>query len=545
MFLFSSLFQRESSFLYIFNLVTVLVISMFMTEMTQPAPVRAEAVLNNQLTGISTETSGNILKIRIRGSMEPIYTAYELFGPDRIVVDIANASIAKPGNLKLPAGMPVTLKMTSIADTKPPRQRLEFVVTKKPFSFKVKRVNDDIVLTLDTSPPMPARVAATGKSTAATAVAVAAADQNTGSKPPPDQLGSLIEQKQSIENQLPQASSLAEPPPRTAGVARTKNKANEKSLQDSFSFGGYNKKRISVDFYKIDLHNVFRLLGKVSHKNIVVDDSVTGSLTLSLNNVPWDFALDIILNLKGLQKEERFNTIVILPKDKQFNWPARAEDNLSFQEDKKISTQQAIIIQRQQNIPKSVVEAKVLIQQGHDLEKNEDYENALKKYQAALAKWPKNGRLANKIAAIYLVRFHQNARALFYAKKALRLNPDNDNAALNAAIALADMQQNKKAQQYFDQSVSGKNPSRAALQSYATFSEQQHQFAAALKLLAKVDMQYGENFDSMIAEARILDKQGKHASATAKYKTILLSGYHIPPDLRKYIQGRVALSRSM
>lgn len=542
MFLFSSLFQRESSFLYILNLVTVLILSMFITEMARPAPVRAEAVLNNQLTGISTEKTGNVLKIRIKGSMEPVYTAYELFGPDRIVVDIANSSIAKPGSIKLPAGTPVTLRVTSIANTKPPRQRFEFIITKKPFSFKVKRVNNDIVLTLDTSPPVPARVAAAPEKTTATTAAVATG-KNTGSKTPTDQLGSLIEQKQSIENQLPQASSLATPPARTAGIALTGNKG--KSLQDSFTFGGYNKKRISVDFYKIDLHNVFRLLGKVSHTNIVVDDSVTGSLTLSLNNVPWDFALDIILNLKDLQKEERFNTIVILPKNKQFNWPARAEDNLSFEEDKNISTQQAIIIQRQQRIPPAVVKAKVLIQQGHDLEKNEDYVSALEKYQAAFEKWPKNERLANKIASIYLVRFHQNAKALFYARKALKLNPGDDSAALNAAIALANMQQNEAAQQYFDQSVSVKKPSREALQSYATFSEQQNRLAAALKLLARVDMQYGENLDSMIAEARILDKQGKRESATAKYKTILLSGYHVPPDLRKYIQGRIALSQSM
>ncbi len=543
MFLFSSLFQRELSFLYIFNLVTVLVLSMFMTEMTNPAPVRAEAVLNNQLTGISTEATGNVLKIRIKGSMEPVYTAYELFGPDRIVVDIANSSIAGAGNLKLPAGAPVTLRVTSITDTTPPQERFEFVVTKKPFSFKVKRVNDDIVLTVDTSIPMPVRMAETGKSTAATTSA--AAGKNTASKTPTDQLGLLIAQKQSIENQLPQAGSLATSPARTAGRALTRNEANEKSLQDSFSFGGDNKKRISVDFYKIGLHNVFRLLGKVSHTNMVVDDSVTGSVTLSLNNVPWDFVLDIILNLNDLQKEERFNTIVILPKNQQFNWPARAADNLSFKENKKIANRQAIIIQRQQNIPKSVVEAKVLIQKGHDFEKNENYESALEKYQAAFAKWPKNELLANKIAAIYLVRFRQNAKALFYAKKALKLNPDDDNAALNAAIALADMQRNEAAQQYFDQSVSGEKPSREALQSYATFSEQRHRFAAALKLLARVDMQYGENLDSMIAEARILDKQGKRESATAKYKTILLSGYHLPPDLRKYIQGRVALSQSM
>jgi hypothetical protein len=49
----------------------------------------------------------------------------------------------------------------------------------------------------------------------------------------------------------------------------------------------------------------------------------------------------------------------------------------------------------------------------------------------------------------------------------------------------------------------------------------------------------------MIAYARILDKKGNHAAATEKYKAILLSGYQIPPDLKKYINSRVALNQSM
>ena len=43
----------------------------------------------------------------------------------------------------------------------------------------------------------------------------------------------------------------------------------------------------------------------------------------------------------------------------------------------------------------------------------------------------------------------------------------------------------------------------------------------------------------------ILDKQGNHEAATEKYKKILLSGYRIPPDLEKYIKGRVAFNQSM
>lgn len=94
--------------------------------------------------------------------------------------------------------------------------------------------------------------------------------------------------------------------------------AREQQMQDAFNFSGYNKERITVEFQKMDLHNVFNFLRQVSGVNIVVDESVQGSLTLVLDDVPWDFALDIILNLKDLEKEERFNTIVISPKGKGF-----------------------------------------------------------------------------------------------------------------------------------------------------------------------------------------------------------------------------------
>ncbi|BCO10350.1 hypothetical protein GF1_27260 [Desulfolithobacter dissulfuricans] len=355
-----------------------------------------------------------------------------------------------------------------------------------------------------------------------------------------DQISSLIDQKQMIEQELPQVDPLKD-----ASVSGAEKKKASRTMQDNFSFAGYKKERITVDFYKIDLHNVFRLLREVSKKNIVVDESVSGSLTLSLNDVPWDFALDIILQLKNLQKVERFNTIVILPKEKAFSWPERAEDNLSFEADEKLTAQEAIVIQQRENIPKRIIEARQLIARARQAETKENYETAVQAYTEALGKWPENGRLANKIASLFLVQLHQNAKAAYYAKKALAADPTYTAAALNAAIALANMQMNHEAQQYFDQSVSVARPSAEALLSYAVFSEEQQKYEAALKLLGKHDRLYGETLNSMIAEARILDKMGQREAATKKYRAILLSGYRVPPDLKKYIAGRVALDQPM
>ncbi|MFZ5797434.1 MAG: AMIN domain-containing protein [Desulfobulbus sp.] len=514
-----SCWTRKRRFLHSRHFVAVLLIAVS----TSFSALQASAA--NSINAISVAPSGLTHVIRIQAGSEPAYTVYELFKPSRIVVDIADATVADPQKLQLQGALPYSLATSTVSDTDPALTRLEFTFTKEYAGYEVKTNNNEIVLTVDLGDQGQA------KNMAAPAAPAGAAAE-------PDQINALIAQKQNVESQLPEVPIPADP------VASEAANTTE-MMQSSFSFGGYGKQRITVDFYKIDLHNVFRLFREVSDVNIVVDEAVKGSLTLALNDVPWDFALDIILNLKDLQKEERFNTIVILPKAKEFYWPERTEDNLSFEADENIAVQEAIVIQQQMNVPPEVAEAKKILQKGRELEKNGSYEDAVEAYTEALAKWPDNDRLANKIASLYLVYLRQNAKAVYFAKQALQTNSKNAGAALNAAIALANMQENKEAQQYFAQSVSGDKPSREALLSYAVFSEEQKLYDGAITLLDKVDNLYGQSVDSMIAYARILDKKGNHAAATEKYKAILLSGFQIPPDLKKYINSRIALNQSM
>ena len=74
---------------------------------------------------------------------------------------------------------------------------------------------------------------------------------------------------------------------------------------------GYTGRRITLDFHDIEIRNLLRLIADVSKKNIVVADDVTGKVTVSLRNVPWDQALDLVLKSKGLGKEELGNVIRI------------------------------------------------------------------------------------------------------------------------------------------------------------------------------------------------------------------------------------------
>jgi type IV pilus assembly protein PilQ len=81
---------------------------------------------------------------------------------------------------------------------------------------------------------------------------------------------------------------------------------------------------------------------------------------------------------------------------------------------------------------------------------------------------------------------------------------------------------------------------REALISYAAFSENNGMNQEALKLLEKYHSFYGETLDTMVGKARILDKLGKTKEAAQHYKAILASGFQIRPDLKKYIEGRLA-----
>lgn len=77
----------------------------------------------------------------------------------------------------------------------------------------------------------------------------------------------------------------------------------------------YSGQRINLNFHDIDIRNLLRLLAEVSKKNVVVADDVSGKVTVKLDNVPWDQALDIVLTSKGLGKQEIGNVIRVAKYD--------------------------------------------------------------------------------------------------------------------------------------------------------------------------------------------------------------------------------------
>ncbi|MCE3284182.1 MAG: type pilus secretin PilQ [Steroidobacteraceae bacterium] len=75
----------------------------------------------------------------------------------------------------------------------------------------------------------------------------------------------------------------------------------------------YKGERLTLNFQDIETRAVLQLLAETSGQNIVVSDTVAGNVTLRLQNVPWDQALDIVLRTKGLDKRQEGNVIYVAP----------------------------------------------------------------------------------------------------------------------------------------------------------------------------------------------------------------------------------------
>lgn len=90
-------------------------------------------------------------------------------------------------------------------------------------------------------------------------------------------------------------------------------KADAEKKKDKNAEPEYTGARVTFNFQDIPTRSVLQLIADVSDLNIVVADTVTGNVTLRLINVPWDQALDLVLQAKGLDKRRRDNVIWVAP----------------------------------------------------------------------------------------------------------------------------------------------------------------------------------------------------------------------------------------
>ncbi|WP_024930322.1 type IV pilus secretin family protein [Methylophilus sp. OH31] len=90
-------------------------------------------------------------------------------------------------------------------------------------------------------------------------------------------------------------------------LAKDPNKLIQGSKQ------GYAGEKLSLNFQRVDVRDVLKVIADFTGKNIVVSDSVSGSVTIGLKDVPWDQALDVIMKSKGLDMRVNGSVISIAP----------------------------------------------------------------------------------------------------------------------------------------------------------------------------------------------------------------------------------------
>jgi len=314
--------------------------------------------------------------------------------------------------------------------------------------------------------------------------------------------------------------------------------------------------KISVDLFKVDLHNVFRLLGQVSGKNIVVDESVKGTITLALENVPWTFVLDVMKNLKELDSIERHNTIMIYPTGKSLEWGGDTESTgtldvqigpLLIEKDGipgKGEQQGSIQIERIVDIQtpvEEVAKAHDLINKAVKLEKQGTVNQALKLYVNASDIWPENVSLAKKISALALGPGGQELTAFNFARKALRFAPKDSEATAFAAVALARMGKTDEAKIYFERAMGTALPSLHTLYNYAVFCESEGEYRQALRLLNNIEANYELSADAMLLRARVFEHLGQINRAITEYRAVLQGGASIPTGSQRYAKERMEI----
>ena len=86
----------------------------------------------------------------------------------------------------------------------------------------------------------------------------------------------------------------------------------EKRKEQRFAYTG---EKLSLNFQDIDVRSVLQLIADFTDLNLVASDTVQGNITLRLQNVPWDQALDLVLKTKGLDKRQIGNVLLVAPAD--------------------------------------------------------------------------------------------------------------------------------------------------------------------------------------------------------------------------------------
>jgi len=322
------------------------------------APMHATGPVT--VSRISVVRGQGTLNIEINGNGPMTAKTMRLSGPDRVVVDIANAVPATSQTVSVNSGSikevrvgrfqsapPVTRVVVDMAsshefDLVPEGNKL--VLKLHDAGVAVSPAAQPVVSAAAPKVSLPVTIAATPKPAAIPASqtasvpasltaqqSVAAAEQKPTTAKAQDY--AMVEPQYHPVSETPKtpADAAAQTlpdmpktndnimlPPVSATPSTAENPAQEQASVDAQAAAAaqaqrpkYTGEPISVNLKDVDLKDFFRLIHEISGLNIVLDPNVKGTLTLVLDDVPWDQALDLVLANNGLDRKLQGNVLRI------------------------------------------------------------------------------------------------------------------------------------------------------------------------------------------------------------------------------------------
>jgi type IV pilus assembly protein PilQ len=299
--------------------------------------------------------------------------------------------------------------------------------------------------------------------------------------------------------------------------------------QEVTKISKYPGQKIFIDFYQADLHNVFRLFGEMTGKNFIVDDKVQGTLTLTLKEVPWDLAMDIIADMKNLEMEERHDILIVKPKEK------KETGELVVKSVPEEALHPARIRKKQKEAEQK---GRQLILQAHNLENQGMKKEALALYERAYNSWKNNIDLIKKTAYLHYSMEHF-AKSYFYAKEALKINMQDAEAALYAALSASQLNKDNEADLFFEAATNAQPKMPEAYYNYGLFLERAGKFTNSLQIYAKHEALFGPTLEVSLATARVYEAKNRDSEACKKYRQISFSGFSLDEATESMVQDKL------
>src|SRR5712691_10525336 len=258
------------------------------------------SVPSASISRVEVDRAGQQTTVRIGGNRGLSYQELRLSNPPRLVLDFADARLALPGRAVASEYLPV--RDVRLGQQGSGQARVVIDLAKfVPYTVQTEGSNVTVSFTAPVAAPVPAAISPTHVPRKSKLVPTALPDMPLPAWLTGQSVGFA---RPAIEPPAPEAQN----PPLAAPAAPAPQAQAPAAPR-------YTGEPISVNLKDVDLKDFFRLIHEISGLNVVLDPTVKGTVTLVLDDVPWDQALDIVLRNNNMDKQLEGNVLRIATQD--------------------------------------------------------------------------------------------------------------------------------------------------------------------------------------------------------------------------------------